>query len=212
MTGIAGLPVRELRGVGPKLTEKLADCGVKQVEDLLFHLPLRYQDRTRVTPIGAAREGDDLVIEGEVRLADIIFGRRRSLVARIQDGSGTISLRFFHFSAAQKNNLQPGTRLRCYGQVRRGSAGFEMYHPEYRLLTAGESSLEDRLTPIYPTVAGISQNQWRKLCEQAVSWLQRAELTDLLPSNQAYPYDLSEALQYLHAPPPDAPQELLREG
>ncbi|MFT4823454.1 MAG: ATP-dependent DNA helicase RecG [Halioglobus sp.] len=212
MSKIAGLPVQQLRGVGPKLAEKLAVCGVLEVEDLLFHLPLRYQDRTRITPVAAAREGDDIVVEGEVRVADIVFGRRRSLVVRLQDGSGLISLRFFHFSAAQKNNLQPGTRLRCYGQVRRGSGGLEMYHPEYRQLEEGETAVEERLTPIYPTTAGLSQNQWRKLCEQAVAWLARAQLIDLLPANTAYPYDLSAALQYLHAPPPDAPQQLLREG
>ncbi len=114
------------------------------MEDLLFHLPLRYQDRTRVTAIAAAREGADVVIEGEVRAADVVFGRRRSLVARIQDGSGTLTLRFFHFSAAQKNNLQPGTRLRCFGQVRRGSSGLEMYHPEYRQLQEEETRSQRR--------------------------------------------------------------------
>jgi ATP-dependent DNA helicase RecG len=212
MVGISGIPVLELRGVGPKLAQKLEECGVHQVEDLLFHLPLRYQDRTRITPIAAAQEGEDLVIEGEVRVADIVFGRRRSLVARLQDGSGTISLRFFHFSAAQKNNLKPGTRIRCFGQVRRGSAGLEMYHPEYRQISEGDTDVEDRLTPIYPTIAGITQNQWRKLCEQAVAWIKRARLPELLPTNAEYPYGLLEALQYLHAPPPDAPQTLLREG
>ena len=212
MVGISGIPVLELRGVGPKLAQKLEECGVRQVEDLLFHLPLRYQDRTRITPIAAAQEGEDLVIEGEVRVADIVFGRRRSLVARLQDGSGSISLRFFHFSAAQKNNLKPGTTIRCFGQVRRGSAGLEMYHPEYRQISEGDTDVEDRLTPIYPTIAGISQNQWRKLCEQAVAWIKRARLPELLPTNAEYPYGLLEALQYLHAPPPDAPQILLREG
>ena len=212
MAGVAEVPVLQLRGVGPRLAEKLADCGVRQVQDLLFHLPLRYQDRTRITPVGAAREGDDVVIQGEVRVADIVFGRRRSLVVRLQDGSGTISLRFFHFSAAQKNNLKAGTVLRCFGQVRRGSAGLEMYHPEYQPVQDNTATVEDRLTPTYPTIAGISQNQWRKLCQQAVGWLQRAHLADLLPANTAYTYDLSEALQYLHAPPPDAPQALLQDG
>jgi len=212
MSGIASRSVRELRGVGPRLAEKLADYGVHQLEDLLFHLPLRYQDRTRVTPIAAARDGDDVVIEGEVRAADVVFGRRRSLVARLQDGSGTLTLRFFHFSAAQKNNLQPGTRLRCFGQVRRGGSGLEMYHPEYRQLQEGESPVEESLTPIYPTTSGIGQNQWRKLCSQALAYLQRAQPDNLLPPNHRYPYDLARALTYLHAPPPDAQQELLREG
>ncbi len=212
MTGIADIPVRDLRGVGPKLAEKLAGYGIFKVEDLLFHLPLRYQDRTRVTPIAAAREGDDVVIEGEVRAADVVFGRRRSLVARIQDGTGTLSLRFFHFSAAQKNNLVPGTRLRCFGQVRRGSSGYEMYHPEYRSLRVGDEPVEETLTPIYPTTAGIGQHQWRRLCRQALVQLQATPPRDLLPAGHRYPYKLAEALAYLHAPPPDAPQALLREG
>lgn len=208
---IASIPVRELRGVGPRLAARLAEYGVHQVEDLLFHLPLRYQDRTRVTPIAAAREGADLVIEAEVRACDIVFGRRRSLVARIQDGSGTLTLRFFHFSAAQKSSLQPGTRLRCFGQVRRGSSGLEMFHPEYRPLGEAEPSVEQALTPIYPTTAGIGQNQWRNLCGQAVARLRRDPPRDLLPAGYN-PYDLAHALTYLHAPPPDAPQGVLLEG
>ncbi len=210
-SGIARIPVRELRGVGPRLAARLADYGVHQVEDLLFHLPLRYQDRTRVTPIAAAREGDDVVVEGEVRAADIVFGRRRSLVARIQDGSGTLTLRFFHFSAAQKNSLKPGTRLRCFGQVRRGGSGLEMFHPEYRPLEGGERPIEQALTPIYPTTDGIGQNQWRNLCGQALARLQREPPQDLMPPGE-HPYDLARALEYLHAPPPNAPQQLLREG
>lgn len=197
--------------MGPKLAAKLADYGVHQVEDLLFHLPLRYQDRTQVTPIAAAREGVDLVIEGEVRAADIVFGRRRSLVARIQDGSGTLTLRFFHFSAAQKSGLTAGTRLRCFGQVRRGSSGLEMFHPEYRPLGEGEQALEEALTPIYPTTTGIGQNQWRSLCGQALLRLRRDPPRDLLPQGQN-PYDLAHALDYLHSPPPDAPLTQLSEG
>ncbi len=212
MSSLAADPVTQLRGVGPKLAEKLADAGIHRVEDLLFHLPLRYQDRTRVTPIAAAREGDDIVIEGEVRLADIAFGRRRSLVVRLQDGSGTISLRFFHFSAAQKNALAPGTRLRCYGQVRRGASGAEMFHPEYRQLGGGENATEETLTPVYPTVAGLGQQQWRNLCGQAVSRLRRAAPQELLPALDSPAIGLVEALDYLHAPPPDAPQAVLREG
>ncbi|PLW70940.1 ATP-dependent DNA helicase RecG [Pseudohalioglobus lutimaris] len=212
MTGIASEPVTQLRGVGPKLATKLAEAGVYRVEDLLFHLPLRYQDRTRVTPIGGAADGADVVIEGEVRVADIAFGRRRSLVVRLQDGTGTISLRFFHFSAAQKNNLLPGTRLRCFGQVRRGASGLEMYHPEYRQIEDGESPVEEALTPVYPTINGIGQNQWRNLCTQAVTRLRRSAPAELLPSSHRLRYGLAEALVYLHAPPPDAPQEALRDG
>ena len=209
---IAADPVSTLRGVGPRLTQKLADMGIFQIQDLLFHLPLRYQDRTRITPIGAMTEGSDVVLEGVVRLADVAFGRRRSLVVRLQDGTGTVTLRFFHFSAAQKNALVPDSRIRCFGQVRRGRSGFEIYHPEYHQVTDQSPDVDTSLTPIYPSTEGISQNQWRKLCSQAANRLLHAQLTELLPDSKAYPFGLREALLYLHAPPPDAPQGLLREG
>jgi ATP-dependent DNA helicase RecG len=212
MTELAATPVSSLRGVGPSLSTKLAQAGIEQVQDLLFHLPLRYQDRTRITPIGALREGEDAVIEGEIRVADIAFGRRRSLVCRIQDGSGTLTLRFFHFSAAQKRNLEPGTRLRCYGEARRGASGLEIYHPEYQRIDAdNDIPVEGTLTPVYPTTAGISQASWRKLCRQAVDQLAARSLPDLLPARRGE-MNLVEALQYLHAPPPDAPQQLIRDS
>ncbi len=212
MSAIAAISVRELRGVGPRLAEKLADYGIREVEDLLFHLPLRYQDRTRITPIGAAREGVDLVIEGEIKLADVVYGKRRSLVARIQDGSGTLTLRFFHFSAAQKSNLAPGKLLRCFGQVRRGGSGLEMYHPEYRSVDVYSEQLEEALTPVYPTTTGISQNQWRNLCGQALLYLQRAEPLELIPGDRGQSMNLASALAYLHSPPANAQQDLLRDG
>ncbi len=195
------------------MAEKLAEAGIEQVEDLLFHLPLRYQDRTRITPLGALQPGTDVVVEGEIRVADIAFGRRRSLLCRIQDNTGTLSLRFFHFSAAQKRNLEPGRRIRCYGEVRRGASGLEIYHPEYRLLDSDSTTpVEEALTPVYPTTAGITQASWRKLCEQAVKQLARRAPPDLLPGLDSRGMTLVDALEYLHAPPPDAPQELIRDG
>ncbi len=218
MAVLEPIPLTSLRGVGPKLAQQLADYGIGQVEDLLFHLPLRYQDRTRITPIAGLQEGSEVSVEGEVRLADIVFGRRRSLVARIQDGTGTLTLRFFHFSAAQKNSLQAGTRVHCFGQVRRGANGFEIFHPEYRVLEPGEpgsatgGAQPATLTPVYPTTTGIGQAQWRKLCSQALGFLQRAQPRDLLPAGSRQAFTLVQALQYLHAPPPDAPLDALLEG
>ncbi|MCZ6828762.1 MAG: ATP-dependent DNA helicase RecG [Gammaproteobacteria bacterium] len=206
-------PVTRLRGVGPKMAEKLSQLGIEQVHDLLFHLPLRYQDRTRITPIGALQSGSDAVVEGEIRAADVTFGRRRSLVCRLQDGTGTLTLRFFHFSAAQKNSLAPGTQLRCYGEVRRGASGLELYHPEYRQLSESQTHpVEECLTPIYPSTAGVSQSVWRKLCTQALAVLSGSSLPELLPGRAGNGTGLVQALNYLHAPPPDAPQELIRQG
>ena len=160
MSSIAGIPVQQLRGVGPKLAATLAEYGVHRVEDLLFHLPLRYQDRTRITPIGAAPEGADVVVEGEIRVADVVFGRRRSLVARIQDGSGTLTLRFFYFTAAQEAQMERGVKLRCFGETRRGPMGLEIVHPEYKRADAADAQkVVDVLTPVYPSTEGLQQGE-----------------------------------------------------
>jgi ATP-dependent DNA helicase RecG len=211
MSQILTQRLETLRGVGPKLAERLQRYGITSVEDLLFHLPLRYQDRTRVTPIGALQDGSEVVIEGDVALVSVSGGgRRRSLLVKLQDGTGTATLRFFHFSQAQKNALQPGDRLRCFGTVRRGSQQPELIHPEYR---RGDwnNAAEESLTPIYPSTEGISQAQWRKLSNQALALLARNPPQELLPT-QAGDYGLVSALNFLHRPPPEANQEALREG
>ncbi|MEO6697456.1 MAG: OB-fold nucleic acid binding domain-containing protein, partial [Gammaproteobacteria bacterium] len=141
----SAIPITRLKGVGPRNAERLARLGIHTLQDILFHLPLRYQDRTRVVPIGALRSGDQAVIEGEIQLSDIKFGKRRMLLCRLSDGTGVITLRFFHFNAAQQQTLARGARLRCYGEVRLGAATLEMIHPEYRhideqTLTAVEES------------------------------------------------------------------------
>jgi ATP-dependent DNA helicase RecG len=138
--GLDEMPVNALKGVGPRNAEKLAKIGIKSVQDVLFHLPFRYQDRTRIVPIGSLRPGDSVVIEGEIELADIRFGRRRSLLVKIADGTGSLILRFFYFSNAQKAALVRGSRLRCYGEVRNGPSSYEMVHPEYQLIQEGDDA------------------------------------------------------------------------
>src|SRR6218665_3649879 len=160
MTELAHVPVTALKGVGAALAEKLAKVGLETLQDVLFHLPLRYQDRTRVVPIGALRPGQDAVIEGVVAGADVAMGKRRSLLIRLQDGTGTLSLRFYHFSQAQRDSLKRGTHVRCYGEARPGASGLEIYHPEYRTLGADEvAPVEQTLTPIYPTTEGLTQQR-----------------------------------------------------
>lgn len=213
---LAELPVTALRGVGPRLAERLARLHVHSVQDVLFHLPLRYQDRTRIAPIGALRPGDDVVIQGQVRLADVVRGRRRSLVCRLQDDTGLISLRFFHFSAAQHQQLQPGTWLRCVGEVRRGGTGLELVHPEYQLLDPRQPApVEDTLTPVYPTTSGLHQRRWRQLTDAALALLEEASLEEGLDPGQLpapFRMGLTEALRLLHRPPPTAPVAELLSG
>lgn len=211
MKGIVTHSLESLRGVGPKMAERLRQYGIESVEDLLFHLPLRYQDRTQVTPIGALQDGTEVVIEGEIALVSVSGGgRRRSLLVKLQDGTGTATLRFFHFSHAQKNALQLGDQLRCFGSVRRGSQQAEMIHPEYRRSNASHDK-EDSLTPIYPSTEGISQGQWRKLSDQALQVLANNPPAELLPKRDN-DYGLRSALNFLHRPPPQVDQQALRDG
>ena len=216
MSELARIAVTTLKGVGPALAEKLAKVGLETLQDVLFHLPLRYQDRTHVTPIGALRPGGDAVVEGVISGADIVLGRRRSLLVRLQDASGTLSLRFFHFSQAQKDALKRGTQLRCYGEVRPGATGLEIYHPECRTLSGNEPApVEQTLTPIYPSTEGLTQQRLRALSQQALGSLDGRSLPDWLPAELARQYDLApldQAIRYLHRPPPDADLEELAEG
>jgi len=211
-------PLTSLRGVGPKNAERLEKLGLRSVEDVLFHLPLRYQDRTRVMPIGCLRPGDQAVIEGAVELAQVKLGRRRSLLVHFSDGTGFVLLRFFHFTSAQRNALQPGVRLRCFGEVRNGPASLELVHPEYRRLDGQElQAVEENLTPVYPTTEGLHQLAWSEIMGQALMLLQQdgLSLPELIPqpllAAQGFP-SLKEALLFMHRPPPDVPMALLDEG
>ena len=217
MSELSKVPVTVLKGVGEAMAEKLAKVGLENLQDMLFHLPLRYQDRTRVVPIGQLRPGQDAVIEGVVSGADVTMGKRRSLVVRLGDGSGVLTLRFYHFSNAQKEGLKRGTHLRCYGEARPGASGLEIYHPEYRALNGNEPPppVEQTLTPIYPSTEGLTQQRLRLLCQQSLALLGPRSLPDWLPDELARDYQLApldEAIRYLHNPPADADLDELAEG
>jgi ATP-dependent DNA helicase RecG len=211
--------VNSLRGVGPQLAARLNKLGLYSIQDLLFHLPMRYIDRTQITPIGGVQAQTEVVIEGQILASDVVFGRRRSLVCRLQDGSGTTTLRFFHFSRAQQERLKAGTKLRCFGEARRGKLGVEFYHPEYLHLDDAETQhLEKTLTPIYPATEGITQNRLRDLCGQAVKLLDQYKIPELLPTMTDNPlasqlsFSLTDAVKLLHHPPPGTALGLLANG
>ncbi|TVV44744.1 ATP-dependent DNA helicase RecG [Thalassolituus sp. C2-1] len=210
--------ITELKGVGPKLAEQLHKLQIRSLADLFFHLPFRYEDRSQITPIGALQPMRPAVIQGEVRGATVLFGKRRSLLVKLQDHSGVISLRFYHFSAAQKNQFSTGTTIRCYGEPRRGASGLELYHPEYTRLEEGlDLPLEPSLTPVYPATDGISQQRLRLLHEQALELLKadQVDLTDLLPATWLQQWrlpTLKDALLFLHTPPRETNLALLESG
>ena len=200
----------ELHGVGPKLADKMATLGISQVTDLLFHLPSRYEDRTRIHPIGSCQPGQRVLIEGRIEHSAIVRGRRSMLVVVLADGTGRITLRFFHFRAYQKQQLRSGTQLRCFGEIRAGFKGLEIIHPSYNRLSGhGDEPIANSLTPIYPTAEGLGQKSWIKMTDQALALLRRGELEleELLPDSlleQHKLLPLIDALQYIHRPPPDA--------
>jgi ATP-dependent DNA helicase RecG len=209
-------PLTVLRGVGPALAERLERLGLHRVEDLLFLLPLRYEDRTRLVRLGALETGQRCLVTGEVLLAETVYRGRRSLLVRIGDGSGQLTLRFFHFSQQQQARFQPGVRLTCFGDARRGPAGLEMIHPEYRLLRPGQdASTEDRLTPVYPATEGVQQGRLRNLTGQALTIMRRVPPAELLPETVRDSLGLPplvEAIAYLHRPPLDAETDRIAAG
>ncbi|GAB1269721.1 ATP-dependent DNA helicase RecG [Aurantivibrio infirmus] len=215
-TLLQDIPITVLKGVGASLSEKLKKLNLLNLQDLVFHLPLRYQDRTKVTALGALKPHMEAVIEGEIRGCEIVFGKRRSMVCVLQDSTGIITLRFYYFSNAQKQQLTTGSKLRCYGEVRRGASGLEIYHPEYKLLS-GDSDLllEETLTPIYPATEGLTQARLRSLVQQSLKKASAENLPELLPAEilQALDHhDLLTTLCFLHSPPKTVRVDLLLAG
>jgi len=210
-------PCTVLKGVGPQIAARLTKLGIASIQDLLFHLPSRYQDRAHIIPLGRLRPGMQVAVEGNIELTEEVYKGRRTLLCRISDGTGFLTLRFFHFNKFQKQNLKRGARLRCFGEVRFGYAGYEMIHPEYVKIDAQHAvPVETHLTAIYPTTEGLHQLSLRKLVAQALDYLtEDSVLTELLPSELLAQFDfpnLKQALLFLHKPPADVSPHFLETG
>ncbi|MDP3606014.1 MAG: DEAD/DEAH box helicase, partial [Polaromonas sp.] len=181
----------------------LDKLGLRRDIDLALHLPLRYEDETRLTRLADARDGDMVQIEGQVTHSEVTFRPRRQLRVTVDDGSDTCVLRFINFYPSHQKTLSVGARVRVRGELRGGFVGREMVHPGFRI--AG-GDLATALTPVYPTVAGLPQAYLRKA---VLGGLARADLSETLPAeflNKNLPQPLSslrEALSFLHQPPPD---------
>ncbi len=205
-------PVTALRGVGSAVVEKLARLGVLRVADLLFHLPLRYQDRTRIYPIASLKVGQEVLVEGEIEHTEVVQRGRTMLLCYLNDGSGSLILRFFHFTSAQKYSLRKGVLLRCFGEVRQSGMKLEMAHPECHYLKAdAPEPIANTLTPTYPTTEGLQQRSLRRLIDLALEHVE--ELPDLLPESvirqHRFP-PLANELRKLHTPPAGSTVEGMR--
>ena len=194
-----------LPGVGPALARKLAKLGLIQVQDLLFHLPIRYEDQTRIVQIKQIMAPSHALVDGKITFCNIQGGRRSSLIVNLDDGTGSLVLRFFNFHANQRRQFDTHQRMRCFGEIKTGPRGLEMIHPQYYLYDHISPPLEQTLTPVYPATAGISQSRIRQLVNAAFVML-KAEtggIEDLLAPLMNYRYklpDLLTSLQYLHQP------------
>lgn len=211
---IEKIDIRSLDHVGPKIAEKLEKIGIINVQDLLFHLPSRYEDRTRIWPIGELKPGQHASIKGEITHNEVVLGKRAMLVVKIKDETGSLSARFFNFNAAMKASLKPGQVIQAYGELKRGKFSLEIIHPEFSLTHGQEKKPANAyLTPVYPSTDGLRQLTFRHLSDQALTLLDKNPISELLPDN-LYPDQMSlkAALVYLHRPPPDANLQALLQG
>ena len=209
-----GVPLTSLSGVGAAIAEKLSRIGINNVQDLLFHLPMRYEDRTRITPISDILPESFATIEGYVQHTEVQFGRRPILSVTLSDGTSKIMLKFFNFNAGMKNSLAVGVRVKAFGEIKRGRYMAEIHHPEYQIIRNNQPlELAETLTPIYSTTEGLKQASLRKMTEQALAVLQNVQVAELLPEQyNPHQYSLKEALALLHRPPPSVSAEVLEKG
>ena len=207
--------VTRLPGVGPAVEESLDRLGIRTIADLWFHLPLRYEDRTSITPLDKLVPGMPAQVEGVVAAVDRGFRFRPQLKVSITDDSGAILLlRFFHFRASQAEQFSPGVRLRCFGEPRVGTGGFEIVHPSYQRVLEG-APLDAALTPVYPATEGLSQKRLLTLTRAALDRMPDERLFELLPDDIRKRFklaSLSAALRYVHRPPPKADVAALLAG
>ncbi len=213
------ISVNELAGVGPKIAEKLARLNISTAQDLLLHLPYRYEDRTRITAINQLRAGEKHLIQGEIELCDTVFARKRMLVCRLSDVTSSINLRFFHFNQQQKSALRKGNTIQCFGEVRFSFGNkIEMIHPEFKIINKDDPPpLKQSLTPVYPVTEGLHQLSLRKFINQVLLMLKAnpGSLTDHLPDQLIKKFKLQslhDAIDFIHQPPASVSESEIESG
>jgi ATP-dependent DNA helicase RecG len=215
---LSSISLTHLKGVASKQCERLARLGIYNIQDLILHLPLRYEDRTHFVSIGALKPGMECVVEGEIELVDVIAARKRMLVCRLSDGTGSIDLRFFNFYPNQIHQLSRGTKVRCFSEVKRGRQRLEMIHPEFTVIDEKSAPLsQTNLTPVYPATEGLRQLSLRQLVGQALDIanddnLKELIAPDLLATMGLPAMPLLDAIMFIHSPPASVDQHLLSEG
>ena len=196
----------DLKGVGEKGLIKLNKIGIRTVEDLLFHLPIRYQDKTKLTKISDLEPGNKYFIEGVVEKSNIIFYKKRMFLVRLSDSSGFIQLRFFYFNKSQMRNFSEGQKVRCYGELRLANKVKEMVHPECEFIDRNNiKKLDEYLTPVYPITEGLQQHRTRNIVRQSLAMLKSGKISfpEILPKKILEKYnlvDINTALLSIHNP------------
>ena len=203
--------VQQLQGVGAAAATLLEKLHIFSTDDLLFHLPRDYEDRSTIIPMNQLVVGRSYLLEGEVRSVDFPPGKKKSLAALLQDDSGKVTLRFYHIYKGLTDRIKIGQRLRIFGEVRIGARGLELYHPEIQVIQQHTPLPKTQLTAIYPSTEGLTQPKLREYVRQALQY-HSDELAELLPKKYSNGYELKEALHYIHEPPTDANMLQLNQG
>lgn len=210
MADLSTIPVTSIGGIGAKIAERLHKLAIHTVQDLLFHLPMRYEDRTTITPIAQTHHEQITTVQGCIVHQQTSLGGKRNLLLTLRDHTGEIQVRFFHFTAAMQARLKIGQHLRLFGEVKHSAWGIDMPHPEFTFIAPNQAPDVPHLTPIYPSTEGLKQTWWHKVTEQALDLLTEHPFLEALPS-RFYPNQVgfNEALHYLHRPPANADQTAL---
>ena len=203
--------VQQLQGVGAAAAALLEKLHIFSTDDLLFHLPRDYEDRSTIIPMNQLVVGRSYLLEGEVRSVDFPPGKKKSLAALLQDDFGKVTLRFYHIYKGLTDRIKIGQRLRIFGEVRVGARGLELYHPEIQVIQQHTALPKTQLTAIYPSTEGLTQPKLREYVRQALQY-HSDELAELLPKKYSNGYELKEALHYIHEPPTDANMLQLNQG
>lgn len=203
--------VQQLQGVGAAAATLLEKLHIFSTDDLLFHLPRDYEDRSTIIPMNQLVVGRSYLLEGEVKSVDFPPGKKKSLAALLQDDSGKVTLRFYHIYKGLTDRIKIGQRLRIFGEVRVGARGLELYHPEIQVIQQHTALPKTQLTAIYPSTEGLTQPKLREYVRQALQY-HSDELAELLPKKYSNGYELKEALHYIHEPPTDANMLQLNQG